>query len=110
MKCIPTCEGCVLAGICSMTGQVPASISASTRAAAPRRAVKATYPRDVKTVYVHLSCSHTTSKEAQVFYSVWRDKGSTQLYCEDCHQWTDVEVRETIPADTLWEEPPCIPF
>jgi hypothetical protein len=96
MHCIPMCQGCHAAGICPK-GQVPAVVRSK-----PRRAVRATYPRDVRTVYVHLSCSHITTKEAQVFFSVWRGKGSTQLYCEICKAWVDVAVTERKAPDGLF--------
>ena len=105
MYCRPPCAGCVAAGSCPK-GQLPAASRVRLSRSKPRRAVAATYPRDVRTVYVHLACGHTTTKEAQVFFSVWKPKDDEklpQLYCETCHGWTVAQV-------TLASEPPTLNF
>jgi len=100
--CVPVCKGCREAGTCPK-GEVPASAYAPLPRSQPRRAaVQATYPRDVRPVYVHLACGHLTTKEAQVFFSVWRGKGSADLYCETCHAWVAVAVREVPRPEAMF--------
>src|SRR5215475_441216 len=100
MYCVPACKACREAGSCPK-GELPASrvpAPKSRRRSRVLYAVKEVMIEKERAAYIDLTCGHTTTYEAQLFYSVWAPRKAI-YYCDKCHR--DVEMRKKPKPELL---------